>query len=366
MTTNGGALSADSHVNVPIDDWARYLPETYRGRAPILDEAEDADYMIFEGRRSPIQGLAAMAGRKPEEYSERMKNTDARPGGWDPAERLKDQDIDGVIAEVLYGGGPPGQPDDIPFRFALYRAYNDWLADFCAQAPGRLFGIGFLPIFEIEGAVAELERIKEIGLVGAVLPTTQNIHPYGEPYWDPIWEAAQEMNIPLHFHAREGITVGGAKLPYEGRKKTAAWLTVGALTQFELAAELLFSGVYERVPRVRVGHVEGNVGWVPYMLERADQVYAQHRFWTRPPITMTPSELWRRNCFGTFIQDRVGVELRRAIGVENAMWSSDYPHSDTLWPGSQEAIGRMFHDVPEADKHALLKGNAIREYGLPL
>ena len=106
------------------------------------------------------------------------------------------------------------------------------------------------------------------------------------PYWDPIWEAAQEMNFPLHFHAREGVTVGGEKLPYEGRKKSAAWLTMGALTQFELAAELLFSGLYERVPRVRVGHVEGNVGWVPYMLERADQVFAQHRFWTRPPITM--------------------------------------------------------------------------------
>ena len=80
---------------------------------------------------------------------------------------------------------------------------------------------------------------------------------------------------------------------------------------------------------------------------------------------MPPSELWRRNCFGTFIQDRVGVELRRAIGVENAMWSS-ITHSDTLWPGSQDAIGRMFHDVPEDDKHALLKGNAIREYGLAL
>ena len=197
MTTNGQALSADSHVNVPIGDWARYLPEAYRDRAPKLDEAEDADYMIFEGRRSPIQGLAAMAGRKPEEYSERMKNADARPGGWDPAERVKDQGH-----RRRHRRGPlrrrPARPvrrHPLPLR-ALTAPTTIGSPTSAPRRRGGFFGIGFLPIFEIDGAVAELRRIKEIGLVGAVLPTTQNIHPYGEPYWDPIWEAAQEISFP--------------------------------------------------------------------------------------------------------------------------------------------------------------------------
>ena len=365
MATKELVISADSHVNVPIQDWADRLPAQYKSRAPKLESTSEGDFVVFEGKRSPLQGLSAMAGRDPKDYSERIRQTNARPGGWDPSERIKDQEIDGVSAEILYGGGPPGQSEDIDFRVALYRAYNNWLADFCKAQPKRLFGIGFLPIFELEGAVTELRRIKELGHVGAVLPTTQNIKPYSDPYWDPIWKTAQQMDFPLHFHAREGITIGNAKLPYEGRAKTGAWLSIGAMTQFELAADLLWSGLYERFPKLRLGHIEGNVGWIPYLLERADQVFEKHRFWTKAQITTKPSELWKRNCFASFIEDRIGVVVREYSGVNNIMWSSDYPHSDTLWPDSQKTIDYLFKGIPKGDREKIIAKNAVNLYRLP-
>jgi predicted TIM-barrel fold metal-dependent hydrolase len=358
-------ISADSHVNVPNEDWAARLPAKYKSRAPRVEKTPEGDVVVFEGKRTPLQGLAAMAGRDPRDFSDRIKETNARAGGWDPNERMKDQDIDGVAAEVLYGGGPPGQSDDIPFRFELYKAYNDWLADFCKAQPKRLFGIGFVPIFEIEGAIAELKRIKKLGHVGAVIPTTQNIKPWGDPYWDPLWRTAVDMDFPMHFHAREGITVGGAKLPYEGVAKTGAWLSIGATTQFHLAAELLWSGLYERFPKLRLGHIEGNVGWIPYMLERCDQVFERHRFWTKATITTKPSEQWHRNCFASFIVDHIGVQVRKWVGVDNFMWSSDYPHSDTSWPDSKKGIETMFAGVPKEDREKILAKNAVKLYHLP-
>lgn len=359
-------ISADSHVNVPVEDWQERLPRLYRERAPRLETNADGDFMVFEGRTSPIQGLSAMAGRAPRDYSVLVHEADTRPGGWDPNERIVDQDTDGVSAEILYGGGPPGPSLDVEFRVALYQAYNDWLADFCRAQPTRLFGIGFVPIFELGGAVAELRRIRELGHVGALLPTTQNIRPYADPYWDPIWRTAEELDLPLHFHAREGITVGGAPPPYESREKGGAWISIGAMFQFELAAELLWSGIYERFPGLRIGHIEGNIGWIPYLLERADQVFENHRFWTGSRIETRPSELWRRNCFASFIQDHIGVQIREQAGIDNIMWSSDYPHSDTLWPHSRRALDAMFAGVPDEDREKIVATNAIRLYDLAL
>jgi predicted TIM-barrel fold metal-dependent hydrolase len=129
-------------------------------------------------------------------------------------------------------------------------------------------------------------------------------------------------------------------------------------------ARLLFGGVGELFPRLKIVSVEGNIGWIPYFLERADRIYQRHRHWSRLELPMPPSEYFRRQVHATFIEDKAGIRLRDLIGVDNLMWSSDYPHTDTTWPNSLKAIDDTLAGVPEDEKRRIVGGNAARLYGL--
>lgn len=375
-------VSTDDHVVEPPDVWQSRLPSHLAERGPKIVSTEDADVWEIAGSRHPISGLAAMAGRSFEEYTPKALHfADMRPGCYDPAARLEDMDLDGVDAEVMFGtiaglaGGTFIELAEKEEDLALecVRAYNDWLAtEWCATDPERLIAQAILPLWDSGLAAEEVERAVEIGHRGVLVPAIPQafgLPPLADPVYAPVLDACQAAGVPVALHiggsiARKqaaeliGGLTPGAGVPAE---------TIVALTplgNFGVFANVIFSGIPVRHPGLKIVSVESGIGWVPYFLERMDWTYTRHRFWTKSALTEPPSTYFRRQMYATFLVDDSGIEAIERIGAENVMWESDYPHTDTTWPKSQELIEEHLGGLPDAIRHAVLAGNAVRVYGL--
>jgi predicted TIM-barrel fold metal-dependent hydrolase len=350
-------ISADSHVNVPPTAWVEYLPAGLRSKAPAVEETAEGTFVVFEGKREVQSQLSDLAGVDPKDF--KLTGSNRRAGSWDPSERLKDQDVDGVAGEVLYGGASPLKTSADPaLRGEAYRAYNDWLADFCSVAPERLIGIAELPMDTSERAVAELERATAAGHRGVIIGAFPPSGTWGDPQWEPLWEAAEDRNVPLHFHlgARSYTpTADPSFLVNVSMSKTAC---------AEPIANFIFHGILQRHPGLRLVSVEGGVGWMAFFVAYIDHVFHKHRYWTESPLRNLPSEYFHRQVLATFVDDPVGVRERDTIGVRNIMWSSDYPHSETTWPDSRELIDEHMIGVPEPDRRRIVHDNAAELYAI--
>jgi predicted TIM-barrel fold metal-dependent hydrolase len=280
---------------------------------------------------------------------------------------LKDQERDGIQAEVLYGLlGTGKRMTDREASVELYRIYNDWLADFCGHDRKRFVGLASIPSHTVEMAVAETRRVAKLGLGGLDVSASFEMVPLWNPYWDPFWKTASELNLPVHFH--NIIPRPDPPVPEElsDEVKEAAHATRGTGFQLHAAwvlAAVIQGGALERYPNLRIVFGESGIGWIPYVLQRMDDIF-EERFKNRIPIKMKPSAYWRRQCRATFQNDPVGAKLLDELGVENAMWGSDYPHPDGVFPDSQEYIQRQFSHLPAAIQRKITCENAGRFYGL--
>ncbi len=355
-------ISADSHVNPPPTMCREYLKAEFRERAPRLESTDEGDFQVFEGRRTPLLGINAMAGRKFEDYSFNVRRlNDQRPGGWDPAERLKDQDLDGVQAEVLYGGGPlPSQ--DPALRRASYFAYNDWLADFCAAAPRRLLGMAYIPCESAQDAIAEVRRMAHKGLAGAVIPRFPPGGNWFDPQWERLWDTFVEAGWPA------GVHVGGRgremAMPSLDSTGFLADLLMSKFAMGEAISIMVLSGILERHPQLRVISVEGQIGWLSFAHYYLDHLWERHRYWTKNNLKERPSYYFKRQVYATFMEDPVGLRECHHIGIDKIMWSSDYPHSETTWPRSRELTQDWFSQFNAHDRFMICAGNAQRLYNL--
>jgi predicted TIM-barrel fold metal-dependent hydrolase len=291
-----------------------------------------------------------------------------RPGSYDPKARLADMDQDGVDAEVLYFGGPVTQlPADPELRMYIVRRYNDWMQELSAAAPGRLVGLAHVPLLDVGEAMGELERIAKLGLRGFHVnpfPDDQGGKPLHDPAYEPFWALIAETGLPISFHivGPRGMAVSRLLDPTPGVKET--FIALAPISMTELIATLTFTGILARHPKLRFVIVESGVGWIPYFLQRMEQTFDKHRFWTKSIIKEKPSLYWYRQGHATFIQDIVGVAERHRCGLGNIMWSTDYPHSDSTWPHSRQALEEHFVGVP-AEERAMIAGrNAAALYGL--
>jgi len=370
-------ISSDSHVSEPPDLWVERLDLKYRDRAPRLvlnPDGQEGAYFIYEGYPPHNLAIGLGAGRTPEELAAFLKTgtyADARPGGWDPAQRLPDMELDGVEAEVLYTtlGFRLFWLKDAGLQRACFHVYNDWLAAYCSYAPKRLKGLALISLYDPKAGAQELERCAKLGLKGAMIwcspPADQ---PYSSEIYDPFWAAAQELDMPVSLHAITGME----RIPWEyGAEKRAMRSTVTPHEIEKSFSILILSGVLERFPRLKIVSAENNCGWLPYYLQRMDRGFA--RFgpsgtvtpWPAK-LTLKPSEYFRRQMYCTFIDDSFGVASRHWIGVDNIMWSSDYPHTASTWPHSRDIIARDFKDVSEVEKRKIVRENAAQLYGFDL
>ena len=370
-------ISSDSHVSEPPDLWVERLDIKYRDRAPrvvLNPEGQEGAYFVYEGYPPHNLAIGLGAGRTPEELAAFLKTgtyADARPGGWDPAQRLPDMELDGVEAEVLYTtlGFRLFWLKDAGLQRACFRVYNDWLAAYCSYAPKRLKGLALISLYDPKEGAQELERCAKLGLKGAMIwcspPADQ---PYSSEIYDPFWAAAQDLDMPVSLHAITGME----RIPWEyGAEKRAMRSTVTPHEIEKSFSILILSGVLERFPRLKIVSAENNCGWLPYYLQRMDRGFA--RFgpsgtvtpWPTK-LTLKPSEYFRRQMYCTFIDDSFGVASRHWIGVDNVMWSSDYPHTASTWPHSRDIIARDFKEVSEVEKRKIVRENVAQLYGFDL
>ena len=368
-------ISADSHVNEPGDLWVERIDKVFRDRAPHVVENPPGQrpgaYFVLEGI-PPIHLAQGMgAGKKPEELPKFFQSStykDGRPGGWDPAERLKDMDLDGVQADVIYTtlGFRQFWFTDADLQRACFRVYNDWLANYCAHAPQRLVGLALISLHDIDEAIKELRRCAGRGLKGALIwASPPEDRPYSSPLYDPFWAAAQDLGMPISLHSITGVGAESRLAIKQPLDRYVRSTVLSHEVQRTLVV-LICSGVLERFPELKIVSAENEVGWLPFFLQKLDQAQEEYRYLYPVPLKLKPSEYFRRQIFATFIDDPVGVASRELIGVENIMWSSDYPHTVSTWPHSREVVERDFKGVPEDEKRLIVRENVARLYGLAL
>jgi predicted TIM-barrel fold metal-dependent hydrolase len=373
-------ISADCHIDLPFlppDLFVSNASAGMKERMPHVAEGPDGPYWTCKNGTS--FGLACGVGPGGQKlvpgqnyrvdvmaatglYEDGKKGV-RRPT--DPELRVKDMDRDGVQAEVIYGIlGAATRLGDHEAAAAMFRIYNDWLADFCRHHPDRLIGLACLPYGDIDAAVKELYRVATLGLRGVELSCSWDMEPMWHPVWEPLWAAVNDVGLPLHFHTFPSLPP--SKLEQQtGLTRRAAFFTAVSSFQMNLiniVAAVIGRAVLERYPRIRISFGESGIGWLPYALDRMDFEW-EDRF-RDLGLTMKPSDYWRRQCKATFQFDKIGTKLVDDIGVETLMWGSDYPHPDGVWPESSKYIEEQFGHLPSDVTRKITCENAGRFYGL--
>jgi predicted TIM-barrel fold metal-dependent hydrolase len=288
----------------------------------------------------------------------------ARPGVYDIAERLKDQDRDGVAAEVIYPSVlfDVYQVEDTSVVNATFEAYNDWLCNYVKPAPARLFALGAIQLRDLDAAISEMHRVAEMGFVGLCIPCTAPPSlPFSDPFYDKFWAAAEEAQMPLAMHIFSQASPNHGVPNVPGANSPLAYIGMEVTLM-----HLIASGVCERFPSLQFVPTEFETGWIGNFLRRIDHAWTRHggkiAGYTLP---RKPSEYWHRQFTATFEDDPIGVRTRDIIGVQNLMWGSDYPHGDSIFPESQPILDSLFSPEEEADRFTVTAANVVKLYKLP-
>ncbi len=386
-------ISVDDHVLEPPDLWQSRLPARYRDRGPRVarmkmrygghtqgwvedPDAEWSDVWLYDELVSPLMMLQAAAGF--EKLTTELTTFDkVRPGAWKPKERLADMDVDNVEAAVCFPNTLPrfcGQAfherQDKELALLCVRAYNDWMIDewTAGDARGRLIPLTIVPLWDAELAAAEIRRCAAKG--SHAVSFTETPVPLGLPslydkdrFWDPFFQACDETETIICMHVGSS-----SKMP---RTAPDAPMVVGMILDWQNAVgsltDYLLTGTLERFPNIRLAYSEGQVGWMPYLLERIDKVWAEYQgedfgnMLTNPPSTYT-----RGRVFGCIFDDETGLRNRDAIGMDQICFETDFPHSQSTWPQSRSHLERMCAKagLTAAETYKLARGNAINAFGL--
>ena len=370
-------LDCDAHVNEPPDTWSARVPAALRDRAPKVVRRDDGDFWSFnDGESMRPVGLTATAGRSFLDYAPvGARYETMRPGSFDTEARLADMDLDGIWLQVLYPSvtlfGAKVYGSDRELQLACVRAYNDWLAEFCADSDGRLVGQAILPTTGVQDMVDETKRILDLDHRGVVISSFPNGGLTPLPEDEPFWQLVQDSRTPVAVHIGSflpnlGTAAAAAPPPMDVKQfMGAAGATKSGSQTLPVVCQLLFSGVFERFTEIDLLLVESNIGWIPTLLEQVDDMFYRYRFFTNgTDMRVTPSRIFHRNFWASFMVDTVGMDLRHRLNVDHLMWSSDYPHSGCDWPNSRVTIERNFRGVPRDEVKKMLHDNCKRLYKL--
>jgi len=365
--------SSDSHILEPPDLWTpRMDTKKFGDRIPHLVQGDPYDHWSVDGQLMGVIGTFGTPGQRfenPEEINREGKYDTIRAGGFDPHERMKDLALDGVYADVLYPSFAMemfGVPDGDLLR-PVFCAYNDWISEFCTTYPDRLKGIAMVLLDDdIESGIAELQRAATLGLSGAMIssfPLTGDT--YDQPKYEPFWTAAEEVDIPLSLHAGTNRPTPPAVVVEETVITQSGAARVNAEYWVRMSlCHMVYSGLFERHPKLSVVNVENDLAWLPYFLNRLDVTYIERPSQTtyRFEDGALPSDFMGRNVYHSFQEDGLGVRDRDIIGVDRLLWGSDYPHAESTFPKSQEILDSILEGVPDDEKALIVGGNTARLY----
>lgn len=363
--------SCDSHV-VEAPEVFEGLEAQFGERAPrIITEfgGRPGTFLFWPQRGIPLPvGRFGIAGNRlddPATQERMLKGWEGmNPGVRDPVARLKEQEQDGIVGEVMY----PSinmltfSIEDRDVVQAIFRRHNDWIRDYCSHSPERLIGVGCLPLPDIEESIQELHRVAKMGIRGVAIPCSAPLDkPYGHPDYEPFWAAAQEVGLPITMHIFCGSTWDmGAPAHWDG---VVSYTLAHALV-WNTVSNIVTSGIVERYPKLRFVVAEWETGWLAHVLSRWDHAAYRTPTVLSPDLTMKPSEYFHRNFSITFEDDEIGVRTREVIGVENLLWGNDYPHHDAIWPRSQEVLKDIMQDVPQDEVEKMVWRNVQQLYNI--
>ena len=370
-------ISADGHLDLfflPPDTFTTRTSSRLKDKVPRVVDLDRIPTWVGDGKVMGTyrgwMGRGGLTGYRGERMME---------AGWDPTHpadpklRVKDLDIDGVAAEVIYGiRFIEDSIKDPEVVTATYRAYNDFIVEFCAHSPHRLIGVADIPAHSVQVAVDEIRRIGKggLGLRGALFDWFNAPKPIWHPMWEPLWSAAEEADVVISFHIGAGhgtTTVGpsGVDEKLSGTIPKVSMLAhqaVVAMQADECLASIILCGALERHPNLKIVLAECHIGWIPYLLDRLDAKYKEGHY--KDVIKTVPSELFRHQMWATFQDDKVGARLAEDYAPNNFCWASDYPHLDSVWPDSQAFIRETMNHLSATMQEKLTYGNVAALYKL--
>jgi predicted TIM-barrel fold metal-dependent hydrolase len=382
-------ISVDDHILEPPNVWQDRVPARFKDRAPRMEPGPDGEVWVYEDKRIETSGLSAAAGRRKEEFSPKpLSYGDMRPGCYDSVARLADMDRAGILASLCFPSFPRfcGQifheARDKELALICVRAYNDWILDeWCGSAPGRYIPMTLIPLWDPKAAAVEMERCAGKG--SRAIAFSENPAPLGLPtihdrdgYWDPVMHTAHDADLVVCMHAGSSSTMPRIS-PDAPVLANMAW---GPIRASGAMLEWLFSPYLQDLPNLRIALSEGGVGWIPYFLERAEQVLDKQRGWASKAAGVdlygTKSQSGRTvdlhsldlrktftdHIYGCFIDDIHAMNSVAEIGEDNIMIETDYPHTDSTWPDSIGLATKRLAHLPESTRHKLLRGNAERVF----
>jgi predicted TIM-barrel fold metal-dependent hydrolase len=365
-------ISVDDHVVEPPHLWTERLPRKYRDVGPrVVEGADGREAWHYEDIVAPVEiGMVrTRPGLDRESFPNGVRFDEMRPGCFDPKERLVDMDTDGTWAQLAFptfarfAGHRFIEGQDRELSALCTQAYNDWvLEEWCAASPERLLPMAVLPLWDVERSIAEVQRVVAAG--AKAIAFSENPTYLGLPsvhrseHWDPLWAAVQDADVPVCMHIGSGTKLMSSsdEMPWPA---VVALDGVGTMMN---CVDWLYSGVFDRFPRLRVILSEGGAGWVPYVLERCEKVFDIHR--PRIAAETRPAETFARHMYVCIVTDDYALANLDLIGVDNILWESDYPHNDSMWPDSRTVYEQSTQHLDAATITKIGETNARRVLGL--
>ncbi|HEX4862452.1 MAG TPA: amidohydrolase family protein [Acidimicrobiales bacterium] len=368
-------MSADDHIIEPPHLWVERVAARYRDECPRIVEVDGRQAWLYEDELTYIamgscRALPGFdeAGYPPAPGTARFD--EIRPGCYDPAERIRDMDVDGVWGQLCF----PNYARFAGHRFflnvkdpelgiACLRTYNDYLLDdWCATAPDRLFGAVILPLHDVDAAVVELRRVIAKGARAVAFsenPTVLGLPSIHTGHWDPLLAVANEARVPICMH----IGSSSKLVTTSEDAPPTVLVSLNGLNSMMAGVDWLMSGVLERFPDIKVILSEGGAGWIPYILERADKAFHDRRLQRNDAIGQTarattpPSQLFAQHMYVCLVDEHFALRSLGDIPVDNLLWEGDYPHGDGLWPHNHSYLEKALANVPDVDAVRIAESN---------
>lgn len=368
--------SVDDHIIEPPTMFEQHLSAEHQKLAPRY-ETDDAGngfwWWEHEQKKTFNVGLNAVVGRPKEEYGMEPANIqEMRKGTWDPKLHIDDMNAAGMLTSVNFCTYPgfAGQwfwdAKDKVNAERVICAYNDWQIDeWCGPYKGRYILTGILPLWDLEATKREVKRLVKKGCRSVIFPsnphTAGGLPPIHDPHWESFWALCNEEKVVLNCHIGTGQPAAFAS----DQSPISAWITSLPMAIGTDAADLLHLRALLRYPDLKISLSEGGVGWVPYMLERADFVYKHHGAWVRCDWGgRLPSEIFREHFLTCFIDDKFGCAQYEAVGEDIIAYECDYPHSDCTWPNVPEELWANVKNLPDPVINKITHDNAFRFFNV--
>ena len=372
MTRAYHVIDADGHILEPLSLWNDYIDPAFRDRAPrLIRDTDGKERLLIEqqvlGSKKGMGAIGAVGARDGVVVDDTMEYEQGRKGGFDPHARIPDMDLDGIDAAFLFPsvGLFCGAVKDPALAGAVARAYNRWLADYCKAYPDRLFGVAMIPLQSVEGAIEEMKFARRVlGMKAAFIrPNPYSDKMIDQPEYEPFWAAAEDLDMSVCFH--EGAGAGMPQVGtdrFEGRG--ARHIVSHTMEMMMACLAVIWGGVCERHPKIRIGFLESGGGWVAPWLDRMNRHFDDIGF-NDSGLKTRPSELFERNCWIAFEPVETSLKvLAEHIGPHKILWATDYPHPDGFFPGAPDMVRGLLGNASAETVKQIMAGSAMQFYGL--